>query len=237
MMADYKLWYWPTIQGRGEFVRLVLESAGIPYEDCAREQSAGALVKDMKAREPYAPFAPPYLDTGTMVVAQVAHILTWLADAHGLAPKDEATLFWTIQLQLTVTDFVAEVHNVHHPVSLDEYYEDQKAEAKRYAKGFREERIPKFLDYFEAATKANKGDWIAGDHWSPIDTSLFQIVEGLRYAFPKRMKAIEGDYPGLIALHDRVAELPGIKAYLKSDRRIPFNTDGIFRHYPELDAA
>lgn len=236
-MADYKLWYWPTIQGRGEFVRLVLEAAGISYQDCAREQGAEALMKDMASRKLYAPFAPPYLDTGKMVVAQVAHILTWLADAHGLAPKDEATLFWTIQLQLTVTDFVAEVHNVHHPVALDAYYEDQKAEAKRYARGFREERMPKFLDYFEAATKANTGDWIADDDWSPIDTSLFQIVEGLRYAFPKRMKAIEGNYPGLIALHDRVAELPGIAAYLKSDRRIAFNTDGIFRHYPELDAA
>jgi len=236
-MADYKLWYWPTIQGRGEFVRLALEAANIPYEDCARERGAEALMKDMTARESYAPFAPPYLDTGTMAIAQVAHILTYLADAHGLAPKDEATLFWTIQLQLTVTDFVAEVHNVHHPVALDAYYEDQKAEAKRYAKGFREERIPKFLGYFEAATKANTGDWIAGDHWSPIDTSLFQIVEGLRYAFPKRMHAIEGDYPGLIALHDRVAALPGIAAYLKSDRRIAFNEDGIFRHYPELDAA
>ena len=144
-MANYKLWYWPSIQGRGEFVRLALEAAGIPYEDCAREQGAEALMKDMAAREPYAPFAPPYLDTGTMVIAQVAHILTWLADAHGLAPKDEVTLFWTIQLQLTVSDFVAEAHNVHHPVALDEYYEDQKTEAKRYAKGFREKRIPKFL--------------------------------------------------------------------------------------------
>ena len=236
-MADYKLWYWPTIQGRGEFVRLALEAAGVPYEDCARERGADALMKDIASRERYAPFAPPYLDTGTMVVAQVAHILTYLADAHGLAPKDEATLFWTIQLQLTVTDFVAEAHNVHHPVALDAYYEDQKAAAKRYAKGFREQRMPKFLGYFDRAARALDGDFVAGDQWSPIDTSLFQIVEGLRYAFPRHMSAIEGDYPALIALHDRVAELPRIAAYLKSDRRIAFNEDGIFRYYPELDAA
>ncbi|HEU4961067.1 MAG TPA: glutathione S-transferase [Sphingomonas sp.] len=233
----YDLWYWPSIQGRGEFVRLALEAADIAYVDCARERGAGALIADMKARGRYAPFAPPYLDTGTMTIAQVAHILTWLADAHGLAPKDEATLFWTIQLQLTVTDVVAEVHDVHHPVAVGAYYEEQKDEAARAAKGFREQRMPKYLGYFERATQANAGDWIAGGHWSPIDTSLFQLVEGLRYMFPRRMTTLERDLPGLVALRDRVAALPGIARYLASDRRIAFNTDGIFRHYPELDAA
>ncbi|TPG20037.1 glutathione S-transferase [Sphingomonas koreensis] len=233
----YKLWYWPSIQGRGEFVRLPMEAAGIAYDDCARDQGAEAMMKDMKARGAHAPFAPPYLDTGDLVLAQVAHILAWLSDRHELAPTDEATAMWLIQLQLTVTDFVAEVHNVHHPVALDGYYEDQKDEAARIAKGFREQRMPKFLGYFEKATAANEGDWVAGARWSPIDTSLFQLIEGLRYMVPKRMKAIEGDYPGLVALHDRVAALPGIKAYLSSDRRIAFNEDGIFRHYPELDAA
>jgi glutathione S-transferase len=233
----YDLWYWPSIQGRGEFIRLPMEAAGIGYRDRAREDGVDALIKDMKARQPFTPFAPPYLDTGTLVLAQVAHILTWLSDAHGLAPKDEAALFWVIQLQLTVTDFVAEVHNVHHPVAIDEYYKEQKPEAARYAEGFREQRIPKFLGYFERATGAVAGDWIGGDSWSPIDTSLFQVIEGLRYMFPERMAAIEGDYPGLISLNDRVAALPGIAAYLASDRRIAFNTDGIFRHYPELDAA
>ena len=233
----YKLWYWPSIQGRGEFVRLALEAAEIAYEDCARERGTEALIADMKTREPYAPFAPPYLDTGHMTIAQVAHILTWLADAHGLAPKDEAALFWSIQLQLTVTDFVAEVHNVHHPVAVGDYYDDQKAEAARYAKQFREHRMPKYLSYFEQATRANEGEWIAGSHWSPIDTSLFQLIEGLRYMFPKRTATIEPDLPGLVALHEHVAALPGIARYLASDRRIAFNTDGIFRHYPELDSA
>ena len=236
-MDPYKLWYWPTIQGRGEFVRLAMEAAAIPYVDCAREQGAEALMKDMAARSPYEPFAPPYLDTGDLVLAQVGHILTWLADRHGLAPKDEALLFWTIQLQLTVTDLVAEAHNTHHPVALDDYYKHQKPEAARNAEGFREKRIPKFLGYFDRAAGAVEGDFVAGADWSPIDTSLFQVVEGLRYAFPKRMAAVEGDYPQLIALHDRVAKLPGIAQYLQSDRRIGFNEDGIFRHYPELDPA
>ena len=233
----YRLWYWPTIQGRGEFVRLPLEAAGIPYEDCAREGGEKALIADMKKRGAKGPFAPPYIEAEGGTIAQVADILLYLGDKHDLAPSDPADRYWVHQLQLTVADMVAEVHNVHHPVELMAYYDEQKPEAKRAAAQFREQRMPKFLGYFEAATKAVDGDWLTGEAWSYADTSLFQLVEGLRYMFPKRMTAIEGDYPGLVALHDRVAALPGIAAYLASARRIAFNTDGIFRHYPELDAA
>jgi glutathione S-transferase len=231
----YRLWYWPSIQGRGEFVRLPLEAAGIAYKDCARETDEDALMANMERHGDGGPFAPPYLELEDRTIAQVANILLYLGAVHDLVPAEQR--LWVNQLQLTVADLVAEVHNVHHPVSVSDYYHDQKAEAARAAKTMREERMPKFLGHFEEAAKANQGDWAAGESWSYADTSLFQIVEGLRYMFPKRMAAIEGDYPSLIALHDRVAELPGIAAYLKSERRIPFNTDGIFRHYPELDAA
>ena len=234
---SYRLWYWPTIQGRGEFVRLPLEAAGIPYEDCARSGGEKALIADMKKRGAKGPFAPPYIEAEAGSIAQVADILLYLGDQHGLAPSDPADRYWVHQLQLTVSDVVAEVHNVHHPVELMAYYDEQKPEAERAAEQFREQRLPKFLGYFEEATRAVEGDWLTGAGWSYADTSLFQLVEGLRYMFPKRMKAIEGDYPGLIALHGKVAALPGIADYLKSDRRIAFNTDGIFRHYPELDAA
>ena len=234
----YRLWYWPTIQGRGEFVRLALEAAGIAYEDCARADGGEkALLAEVKKRGHNAQNAPPYIEDVGGTIAQVADILLYLGDKHGLAPSDPADRYWVHQLQLTVSDVVAEVHNVHHPVELMAYYDEQKPEAKRTAGQFRDQRMPKFLDYFEAATKANKGDWLTGAAWSYADTSLFQLVEGLRYMFPKRMKAIEPDYPSLVALHDGVAALPGIAAYLASDRRIAFNTDGIFRHYPELDAA
>ena len=232
---SYDLWYWPSIQGRGEFVRLALEAAGISYRDRAREDGAEALMADMQARGPRGPFAPPYLDTGDFTVAQVAHILAWLSDRHDFGGTDEATTMWLIQLQLTVTDLVAEVHNVHHPVAASACYDEQKPEAARAAAQFRDERLPKFLAHFEAAAGAVPGDWVAGDRWSHVDTSLFQLVEGLRYMFPRRMRAIEGDYPQVVSVRDAVAELPGIKAYLASDRRIPFNTQGIFRHYPELD--
>lgn len=231
----YRLWYWPSIQGRGEFVRLPLEAAGIAYQDRARETDEDALMADMERHGAGGPFAPPYLELEDRTIAQVANILLYLGEAHDLVPAGQR--LWVNQLQLTIADLVAEVHNVHHPVSVSDYYHDQKAEAARAAKTMREERMPKFLAHFEEAAKANRGDWVTGDTWSYADTSLFQIVEGLRYMFPKRMAAIEGDYPVLIALHDRVADLPGVAAYLKSERRIPFNTDGIFRHYPELDAA
>lgn len=234
---NYRLWYWPGIQGRGEFVRLPLEAAGIPYEDCARTLGAEALVADLAGRRARAPFAPPYLDIDGITIAQVADILLFLGDRHGLAPSNIADRYWLHQLQLTVADVVAEVHAVHHPVDIGAYYDDQKPEAARAAERFRTVRLPKFLDYFEAAAGASPGEWLIDHVWTYVDTSLFQLIEGLRYMFPMRMATIGGDYPRLTQIHGLVAGLPGIAAYLKSDRRLPFGTDGIFRHYPELDAA
>ncbi|MES2054701.1 MAG: glutathione S-transferase [Pseudomonadota bacterium] len=232
----YRLWYWPTIQGRGEFVRLALEAAGIDYVDCARgADGEKRLLADMAARRGRAPFAPPYLEIDQLVIAQVADILLYLGENHDLAPSAVADRYWIHQLQLTITDLVAEAHNVHHPVEMRAYYREQKPEAARAAKQFRDGRMPKFLGYFEAALRVNPGDWLIDHRWTYADTSLFQIVEGLRYMFPRRMAAIEGDYPGLIRLHDQVAQLSGIQAYLNSDRRLAFNTEGIFRHYLELD--
>ncbi|MEH3159010.1 MAG: glutathione S-transferase [Sphingomonas taxi] len=233
----YRLWYWPTIQGRGEFVRLPLEAAGIAYEDCARVQGAEAMMADLEARAKTGrgPFAPPYLAFEDHAVAQVANILAMLGAEHGFAPTDATGRAWLNQLQLTIADLVAEVHNVHHPVGMMDYYEGQKAEAARVARPFREERLPKYLDHFEDAAQREAGDWLIGDRWTYGDTSLFQLVEGLRYMMPRRMATLEPDYPALIRLHDAVAALPGIRAYLESDRRLPFSTEGIFRHYPELD--
>ena len=233
----YKLWYWPSIQGRGEFVRLALEAAEIAYEDCARTVGEEGLLADLNDRTGRTPFAPPYLELDGLVIAQVANILMYLGERHSIALSTMADRLWLNQLQLTIADLVAEVHNVHHPVAMMDYYDDQKPEAARAAKQFREERLPKFLGHFEDAAQANPGDWLIDDKWSYADTSLFQIVEGLRYMFPQRMKTLDPDYTHLIHIRDQVAELPGIKAYLNSDRRIAFNTDGIFRHYPELDAA
>jgi glutathione S-transferase len=234
----YGLWYWPEIQGRGEFVRLPLEAAGIAYIECGRTMGAEALIANMASHAAErGPFAPPYLELDGMVIAQVANILSFLGDHHQVGAVNIADRLWLNQLQLTIADLVSEVHNVHHPLDVALTYEAQKDAALIVAKSFREQRLPKFLKYFEAAAQANASEWIFDHHWTYADTSLFQLVEGLRYMFPKRMAAIEGDYPAVLRIHDLVAELPGIRAYMKSERRLPFSTQGIFRYYPELDAA
>lgn len=233
----YQLFYWPDIQGRGEFVRLALEDAGAAYDDVARKRGGMARMLTMMegARERRPPFAPPFLNAGNLTVAHVAEILFYLGPRLKLSPRDEAGRLWLNQLQLTVTDFVKEIHDTHHPVGSGLYYEDQKPEAKRYAQGFLAERAPKYLGYFERVLKKSGGPWLIGRKFTYIDLSMFQLIEGLRYAFPKAMKRIERDVPGLVGVHDRVAKRPGVKAYLASERRIPFNESGIFRCYPELD--
>lgn len=231
----YGLWYWPTIQGRGEFVRLPLEAAGIGYVDCARLNGAQALLAHLDRPNARGPFAPPYLELDGMMIGQVANILMFLGDHHQLAPSNMADRLWINQLQLTIADAVTEVHNVHHPLDHAAAYEDQSAAAYAAADAFRDARLPKFLAHFEAAAACNQGDWLIDHRWTYADTSLFQLVTGLRYMFPRRMAAVEGDYPAVIGIHDRVAELPGIRAYLRSERRLPFSEAGIFRHYPELD--
>ena len=235
----YELYYWPEIQGRGEFVRLALEAAGADYEDVARgELGAGALMRMMQSPQASRPaFAPPFLRDGDLVIAQTANILLYLGGRLGLAPKDEADRLWTHQLQLTVTDFMVEVHDTHHPIAAGLYYEDQKPEAKRRTVDFLRERVPKYLGYFEIVLERNPaGDaHLVGGALTYADLSMFQIVEGLRYSFPRASARLERAAPKLMALHDGVAELPRIKAYLASPRRIPFNDQGIFRKYSELD--
>ena len=237
-MPSYQLYYWPTIPGRGEFVRLALEDAGAPYVDVAREPGGmAAMMRLLAGEEPGPlPFAPPFLRSGKLVIAQTANILLYLGPRLSLAPKDEAGRFLAHQLQLTVTDLVAEVHDTHHPIASGLYYKDQRTEAKRNAGHFIAERMPKFLGYFEAVLKRSKSRFSLGARASYLDLSLFQIVEGLRYAFPKAMAKHPRAFPRLLELHDAVAERPRLARYLASPRRLPFNEDGIFRHYPELES-
>jgi glutathione S-transferase len=233
----YELYYWPGIQGRGEFVRLALEEAGADYADVARSaRGMAAMMRMMQARSGTPPFAPPFLKAGKLVVGQTANILLYLGSRHGLSPKAEAGKLLVHELQLTVTDLVAEIHDSHHPLGPSLYYEDQRAAAKKRSAEFWKARVPKYLGYFERLLDGNGGAFLTGRRLTYVDLSLFQIVEGLRYAFPRHMKAFERKIPGMIDLHDRVAARPNIKAYLASDRRIAFNEDGIFRHYKQLDA-
>jgi glutathione S-transferase len=238
----YELFYWPGIQGRGEYVRLALEDAGADYIDVAREHGAGlgmdamlALMEEAGIKRP--PFAPPFLRAGKQVIAQTANILHFLGPRLNLVPKADDARLWAHQLQLTVEDLVVDIHDTHHPVAMSLYYEDQKPESRRRARYFTEERAPELLGYFETVLQCNGGTrgHMVGRAHSYVDLSMFQIVDGLRYAFPKMMAGLEDAIPGLVALHDRVAKRANIAAYLASERRLPFNEDGIFRHYPELE--
>lgn len=229
---SYELYYWPEIQGRGEFVRLALEDAGAAYVDVAR--TPAGLRKMMRIIENGSlknrPFAPPFLKAGRLMIAQTSNILFYLGPRLGLAPRNEARRLWLHQLQLTVADWLVEVHDTHHPLGPDLYYEDQKPASKRRAADFRKERLPKFLDYFEGVLGSDPSARITYVH-----LSLFQMIEGLRYAFPRTMLRIGKNYRFLRANHERVAARPRLAEYLASARRIPFNRQGIFRHYPELD--
>jgi glutathione S-transferase len=239
----YELYYWPTIQGRGEFIRLALEEAGADYVDVARRSERSGLGMPAMLRflesidVTHLPFAPPFLKAGEQVIGQTANILLFLGSRLGLVPEDEAERLWVHQLQLTIADLVSEAHDTHHPIASTLYYEEQKAEALRRAQDFTNGRLSKYFDYFEAVIERNPhGDaWLAGTSLSYADLSMFQVMAGLRYAFPRAMKRLEPDYPRLLALHERVAGRKRIKAYLKSKRRVGFNNDDVFRHYRELD--
>lgn len=239
----YELYYWPGIQGRGEFVRLALEAAGAEYVDTALVPPAEGggvpalerfLSGDDVARPP---FAPPFLKAGSRLIGQSANILLFLGGRLGLAPRDETGRLWTHQLQLTIGDFVDEIHDTHHPIAGALYYEQQKAAAKRRSEHFLDERVPKFLGYFEKVLARNpeRGGWLAGSKLGYVDLSMAQVIAGLGYAFPKRVGGVLGSFPGLQKLHERAFARPRIKAYLGSSRRTPFNQYGLFRHYPELD--
>ena len=236
----YELYYQPSIQGRGEFVRLALEDAGADYVDVARDPAFGRpgivkILEDPSVEHPS--FAPPFLKAGKLMIGQTANILQFLGPRLGLVPKDQASRIWAHQMQLTVTDWVAEVGLVHHPIANALYYEEQKDEAKKRASYFTSLRIPKFLGYYEKILMKNPKStaFLFGKKACYVDFSQFQMVEGLRYAYPKTMAKLEPNYPRVVALHDKVAVRPRLKKYLASPRRLAFNTNGIFRHYPELD--
>jgi glutathione S-transferase len=237
---SYELFYWPTIQGRGEFIRLALEEAGAPYVDVARlseERGGGVkvMMKLMRATPTLEPFAPPFLRSGDLVIAQTPNILQFLAPRLGLVGEGEADRIAAHQLQLTIADFLTEVHDTHHPIASSLYYDDQKTEAKHRTAIFRAERIPKYLGYFERVLERTKSGHFLGGQLSYVDLSMFQVMAGLAYAFPRTMKAFESKIPKLVELRDRVKARTRITAYLASERRIAFNEDGIFRRYPELD--
>jgi glutathione S-transferase len=231
----YELYYWPDIQGRGEFVRLALEEAGADYVDVARSKGGLDKLQRLMRQGPHPAFAPPFLTAGRTVIGQTANILLYLGEREGLAPRSAAGRLWVHQLQLTLADFVVEIHDTHHPIASSLYYREQRREALRRTRHFRDERAPKYLAYFEGVLE--QGPYLLGRRLSYADLSLFQVIAGLRYAFPRASAEWLRAWRRCAALHDRVAARPRVAAYLASPRRLPFNEMGIFRHYRELDGG
>jgi glutathione S-transferase len=244
----YELYYWPGLQGRGEFVRLALEEAGAEYRDVARlprgHAAAPAGMPAMMAlldgdAEAHIPFAPPFLKAGNQLIAQTANILMFLGPRLGLVPADDSARYWANGLQLTIADVVTEAHDTHHPLAGGLYYEEQKPAARKRAGDFIDNRIPKFMRYFERVLLQNPAghEHLVGAALSYVDLSMFQLIDGLHYAFPRGVAGFGDEWPALAALHDRILARPRIAAYLASERRWAYNESGIFRHYPELDRA
>jgi glutathione S-transferase len=240
----YELYYWPGIQGRGEFVRLALEEGGADYIDTALlpEKKGGGVA----ALERYLsgddivrpPFAPPFLRAGRQLIGQTANILLFLGGPLELAPRDQAGKLWTHQLQLTLADLAAEVHDTHHPIASSLYYEQQKPAARRRARDFLANRVPKYLGYFERVLERNtaRGPWLVGSRVTYADLSLAQIVAGFEYAFPRSSRRSLPGYPRVRELRATAFARPRIARYLESKRRLDYNNQDLFRRYRELDA-
>jgi glutathione S-transferase len=239
----YELYYWPGIQGRAEFIRLALEEGGARYRDVALvpEREGGgvpAILRMLAARgAARPPFAVPVLGAGRRLIAQTPNILLYLGGELGLAPRDEAGRLWTHQLTLTILDLYAEIFATHHPLGDGYAYEEQKAAARRRTRDFLRVRLPKFLGYFERVLELNRAHrpWMVGARLSYADLALAQVLAGLHYAFPRAAGRALRKRPRLAALQDAAFARRRIARYAASGRRLPFNNEDLFRHYPELD--
>lgn len=236
MSAVYELYYWPMLPGRGEIIRMLLEDAGVPYRDVAREDGVKAVVEARRGALGGArPFAPPILRHGDLVLSQSTVIARYVAEAHGLAPQSAEGRLLAEQHFLGWADLVGEVHDTHHPISVGLHYEDQADAAKERARHFLAERLGKWLQHFEHVVTDGGGVHVPAEVGYPDFMARF-VLRGIEYAFPKAFAAHRTAIPGLMALVERIETRPGLAAYLASPRALAFNQDGIFRHYPELEA-
>ena len=184
------------------------------------------------------PFAPPFLRDGGVIVSHAAAILLYPGRADRTRANRRRTGAYGRTRYRAITDIVAEVYNSHHPIDADKWFHEQKDAAIARAAVFRRDRMPKYsFGWFERLLAANPAgvDHLVGGFVTYADLSLFQLVEGLRFAFPLASERTLARLPRVTALHKAMAERPRLKAYLASERRVPFKETGIFRRYPELD--
>ena len=235
----YELFYWPEIQGRGEFVRLVLEDLGVDYVDVCRAPGGMERLRELLQGNgaPLMSFAPPILHAGELWLSHTAAITSFIAELHGLAPSFEQERLTARSLALTIADLATEAHDTHHPITSELHHEEQAGPARLRAEAFRTRRMPKFLRYLERTIERNDrlSGATAGGEITYVDLAAFQAVEGLKYAFPRAFARLVPELPRLLELHSRVAVRPRLAGYLTSERRLPFSQQDLFRHYPELD--
>jgi len=253
---QYELLYHPGIPGRGEFIRLAFEAAGVPYTDVANDQKNGydtvrkiCMNQQEESIDGNPPvFCPPCLRVpgagqdgkSALVISQTPNILFYLGERIGMVPEgDEVAKYYVNQVALTALDLNNEVHDTHHPIAVMKYYEDQKDESLKKATDVRENRIPKYLSYFNRVLKHNQpsgnGKYLVGDRLTYADTTVWQLLDGCFFAFPKEMAARTKEYPDLlVTFYENIKTEHGVKEYLRSERRLKYSM-GVFRHYPELD--
>ncbi|KAI0205629.1 glutathione S-transferase protein-like protein [Astrocystis sublimbata] len=260
MDAPYELIYWCSCPARGEHIRLALEEAGAPYSDtlslgmekCWKkvEEYIADDYMGESGNPPY--YAPPFFKHGSLMISQTSNILMYLGPRLGLSGSKEGDAYRVNALALTALDGLSdEVHQTHHPIAHDLFWEDQKEESRRCSKEWVKDRLPKHLGFWDKVLKCEKalpgawsmgeseaspGPWLLGDTFTYADLVLFQCIDGVLFAFPRAMKQAKdsGKYDRVFQLHDAVAARPNIAAYLSSNRRQEYNI-GIYRYYEEND--
>lgn len=238
---EFTLYYWAGLPGRGEFVRLALEFAGADYWDICRdpnnqEDPFQSILRKLESPDVFPPvFAPPILEHNGKFIAQTANVLDYLANIFPIGGGDSESKRASLQVQLTIADFLTEIHNTHHPISASLYFEDQVEEAKKASKVFLNDRIWKWMKFWNSMVNSSKGDFLLGKEILYVDLSFFQVLGGLIYAFPLFMSGLEKEFPKLFRHFERISMNSKLKSYLESDRRLFYNRTGLFRHYPELD--
>lgn len=221
-------WPWPER-------RPVLQSASVAGTPTSLKTIEGFAQKEAdRGADLRLGFAPPILKDreAGIELSQTALICAYLAENHGLVPPESRLRWHARMVATTLMDAVSEVHDTHHPISVALTYEDQSNEAKKAAEIFRSQRLPEWLQYFERLSKRNGGH-LVGSELTYVDLMLHQLLQGLRFAFPEAMTRQK--IPRLRKLDDEVAGLEPLQRYWTSERSLPFNQDGIFRRYPELD--
>jgi len=230
----WQILYWPAKDadgkvaagaGRAEYLRVLFEEAGVPYQDVTAGLRA-FFWQNLEA-QPYPALAPPAIRKNNFILGQTAVCAKRLAMEFGFYPTDEDDAAHAEQIVTTVHEYIAEGRSAFHPVKNTMSYHDQKEEAKPYIAAFKADRLPRYMTNFERFLKANRGGggFFVGDSLSYVDLQVMVMLQVTRSQFPDAWEALDAKL-----LKDHLAQMearPRIKAYLLSDRKQPFAGDSM----------